>query len=285
MLVRATILYSVDPHADEFQPLTAPRLTAWGLAAWPAMGLLAALLMWIPRMLDATEEMTGAQLSTPGWIAPLSLLAIVASGLGALALLRPSPSTPRRNVVLAAIGAAMYAPVLWLLWRLWSFPLSRPYIDLPPNPDRILIRLELAGALLVMLLALRPNARRLVARCLALRTGRVQRQTILATIGAVLLTVVGDLIRLAAIPADSETLELVGMLTVLMGSILTTAAIAGATLDSWRISRAILAPSPTLEGLFEEHPEHHDSGTPDDGPDDGPDDSKVPPTGDAGLPG
>ena len=173
-----------------------------------------------------------------------------ASGIGAIALLKPSRACPRRNVYAATIGLLVYVPIIWMLSLLWRFPMVSPYIHSPPSADRISLRLAMAAALLVMLVGLRPNARRLVARCLALRTGRVQRQTILATVAAVLLTMIGDCIRLSSIPTSSESLDFIGMLTVLMGSIFLTAALIGATIDSWRIRSAILAPAPTLERLL-----------------------------------
>ena len=253
LLVRATILFSVDPHADAFQPLTAPRLTAWGIALWPAMGLLAALLAWTPRVIDFSNEALGLQWEQARWLAPACLLAVAGSGIGAIALLKPSSSCPKRNVYAAILGLLAYAPILWFLSRLWRFPMSVPYVNAHPDADRIFLRLGLEAALLVMLFGLRPNARRLVSRCLALRTGRVQRQTILATIAAVTLTAIGDLVYLASIPTSQDTLDIIGKLGVLMGSILMTAALLGATLDSWRIRGAILAPAPTLKGLFDHH--------------------------------
>jgi hypothetical protein len=258
ILVRATILHSVDPYADEFQPLTAPTLTAWGLAMWPAFGLLATLFAWSPRLIDATNQLLKQNWESPGWLPMASLIALALSGIGAIALWKPSRVCPRRNIFFATIGLLMYFPILWMLALLWDYPMASPYIDSSPSMDRILIRLCLVGFLLAMLFSLRPNARRLVARCLALRTGRVHRQTILATVAAVLLTGIGDAIRIASILTSSETLNLIGMLTVLMGSILMTAGLAGAAIASWRIRGAILAPAPTLEGLFD-HPHDNDS--------------------------
>ncbi|MCB9838844.1 MAG: hypothetical protein H6813_05855 [Phycisphaeraceae bacterium] len=258
LLVRATILHSVDPFADEFQPLTAPRLTAWGLAMWPLMGLLAALIAWLPRVIDFTNEAFGMHRAKPAWLQLACLLAVTGSALGALALLRPSRACPSRNVLAAAVGIIAYAPILWAVAQLWRYPVIAPYISAHPSADRIRHRLILAGALLVMLLGLRPNARRLVARCLALRTGRIQRQTILATVAAVLLTSIGDAFILGSISAHHETLELVGKLTVLIGSILMTVAMLGATIDAWRIRGAILAPAPTLEHLLDHHPDGAD---------------------------
>lgn len=251
ILVRATILHSVDPHADEFQPLTMPRFTAWGLAAWPAFGLLAALFAWVPRCADLIDRVTTTRWNAPGWVGMASVLCVIASGLGATTLLCPTRQCSCRRLAAAALGILAYIPIVWVFLKLWEFPLAAPYINAPPNIERLTLRLVLAAALLIMLLGLRPNARRLVARCLALRTGRVQRQTILATVAAVLLASVGDVIRIASVPARNETLELVGMLTVLMGSILMTAALLGATIDAWRIRGAILAPAPTLDRLLD----------------------------------
>lgn len=258
ILVRATILHSVDPHADEFQPLITPALTAWGLAMWPLMGLLAVLLAWIPRIIDFSNEILGVHWMKPGWLPLAMLLAVIASGLGAVALIRPSTACPSKNIAAAVLGIVAYIPIAWVLIAIVRFPMSTPYINTHPDMDRIVLRLGLSGSLLIMLLCLRPNARRLVARCLALRTGRVQRQTILATAAAVGLAAIGDLILLVSILASSEALDLVGKLVILMGSILMTAGLFGATIDSWRIRGAILEPAPSMGRLFDHHddPDH-----------------------------
>ncbi len=254
ILVRATILHSVDPHAAEFQPLTAPSITAWGLAMWPSFGLLAALLAWAPRVIDFSNELFGWHNDKPPLLATACLLAILCSWIGAFALLKPSKGCPNKAILAAAIGLLAYLPILWIMNELLRYPMRTPYINSHPDTDRITLRLWLSVSLLVMLVGIRPNARRLVARCLALRTGRVQRQTILATIAAVVLTLIGDLIYQASAPTSNDALDMIGKLTILMGSVLMTAALLGATIDAWRIRGAILAPAPTLSGLFD-HPE------------------------------
>src|SRR5690606_12139500 len=112
---------------------------------------------------------------------------------------------------------------------------------------------------LVILLALRPNARQLVARSLVLRTGRVDRQTIYATAAAVGVAMVGDCLRMIAsqLPvADRPFIGGVGTILVLVGSMLVTLALVGAAVDGWRIRRSLLTPSPSLGQLIEFRRDH-----------------------------
>jgi hypothetical protein len=102
-------------------------------------------------------------------------------------------------------------------------------------------------------LLLRPNARLLVARSLALRTGRVDRQTILAIVAAAIIAGIGEVLlgvaaRRVGVPAD--TARLAGEILVPAGWALVTLGMVGSFIDAVRISRAILMPAPTLHDVI-----------------------------------
>lgn len=256
--IRATILSRVDPEAEAFHPLPTPRLTAFGVFLWPLGALGAALFGWAPRVDDFIARATNAHsIAGASWVGWASLCGLALSALGAGGLLRPTRDTTGRWVFASLIGLLFYGPLAWCWWRI-ALLIDRanlaPYLQASPNPDRLASRLCLGASALVILLILRHNARQLVSRSLVLRTGRVGRQTVLATAAAVALTMVGDAIRLIATTLPDANRPLVagaGALLVLVGSLLVTLALVGATVDGWRIRRAILTPSPKLSELIE----------------------------------
>ncbi len=261
LAVRATILYRVDPHAEAFQPLPTPRFTAWGVALWPTGGLLAVLFAWIPRLTDIAADWLGwASRPHVVWASWASLMALGVSFIGALGIIHPTRGTSARLCVAAIVGAVAYIPLAICWWRI-DFVIDTaalaPYVQAGPNSDRIALRLCLGASALALMLSLRPAARQLVARSLVLRTGRVDRQTIYATSAAIVIAMMGDSVRLASTLLPEVNRPLVagaGTILVLVGSVLTTMAMAGGAIDGWRIRRAILTPSPSLGQLIEFRP-------------------------------
>lgn len=255
--VRAAILYLVDPEADALRPLHRPRIVAHALPLWAGAGFLAAACAWTPRLDSALRHQTGGRQSLEADWAPWAVLVFTGvSGVAALGLVHLLEGVHRRWTVAAGVAAAMYLPLLALLWHLY-FRIDpvrpAPYLGNADDAARLLTRLGISACLVVILLGLRPNARLLVARCLALRTGRVDRQTILATVGAVGVMALGDLLRLGALalPAGSRGLaDLSGGVLIFAGSALFTVALAGATIDTARIRRSILMPSPSIREVL-----------------------------------
>ncbi len=261
ILVRATILYRVDPHAEAFRPLPTPLLTAWGVALWPIGALIAVLFAWAPRVADIAAYAFGWT-TRPDlhWTTLVSLAALGISFVGALGMVRPTRHGPAWTNFTAAIGLLSFVPLAWCWWRIGAVVDATslaPYVQAGPNMQRLSLRICLGVCALVVLLGLRPNARQLVARSLVLRTGRVGRQTIYATAAAVAIAMVGDGVRMAStmVPAiNQDLLAGAGTILVLVGSILTTMAIAGGALDGWRIRKAIITPSPSLGQIIEFRP-------------------------------
>lgn len=261
--VRATILYTVDPEAEEFRPLNGRRLVAVSLVLWSVAALTASLFAWVPRIADLIGR---SAIHTPetGWARSGLLICAAASGLAMIGLVRPIRSMPLRKSIFAFLALAAYAPLIWAMSRILYRidPISgAPYIQSDPDPVRLSMRLLMGACLVTILLGFRPNARDLVRRSLAIRTGRVDRQTILAMVAAVLLAATGDALRLISIglgPVEGSFVQVIGTFVVTVGSLFLTLGMLGAVIDCWRISRSILIPSPTLRQIIarEDEPTH-----------------------------
>lgn len=253
--VRAAILYQVDPEAEEFQPLRSPRATAAGLVAWSGAGLGAILAVWWLRLTDVLQEWTGW--SVPyAWAPWIALLLGILSGLSVATLVRPTRGAHKRETLAALLGWMAYLPLIWAFWQIQMIDAAapRPYLRSMVMPERIWFRLVMDAMLVVIFLGLRPNLRGLVRRSLAMRTGRVDRQTLLAMVGAVIVAAAGDLIRLLSEGAGEHIGELwrgIGSILVLMGSLFLTLGMITGVIDSWRIGRVILMPAPTLRQVLE----------------------------------
>jgi hypothetical protein len=253
--VRATILYQVDPYAEEFRPIVHRRTVAAGLVLWSASALAAAVACWMLRASDVLYVwgISGGALHRASWVV---LAAAMLSGIGSLGLIRPVPGTPFKHILQALVGSATYVPLIWALWRmhLELDPIrSAPYFAGSPQTDRILLRFVASASIIIILLGVRPNARDLVKRCMVMRTGRVDRQTILGMAAVVGLTMAGDGLRLAgpsATWADPQIMDLAGTVVIAIGSAMLTLGLVGALLDSWRIARAVLIPAPSLRHVI-----------------------------------
>ncbi len=266
-LVRATILYTVDPQAEEFRPLLMPRITAWSVAAWSMFSLIAILAAWWIRLADGAQAALGFHLSATGawWIL------IVAPGLAGLSLIgmiRPTGGAKWSASIAACIAALAHIPLVMLLLQLhaWDVAHASPYFGWTPaahTPDqggREIIRLGIGVCMVAIILGVRPNARELVRRSLAMRTGRVDRQTLLAVTAAIALAACGDGLRLLSghVSADlAPIIRGVGTVLVAIGLTFTTLGAASALIDSWRIRGVILLPSPTLHEVLGPPPTDH----------------------------
>lgn len=259
-LVRATILYTVDPEAEEFRPMLTPRLTAWSIALWPVFGLLAAVAGWWVRIADGVRRMFGffVDASIAQWVCVGSA---AASGLALVGMLRPTAKAPWKCTLWALLAMAAYGPLVVLLMMLntWDRAHASPYFAWTPTTatadlsHREWIRLGIGVCLATIFLAIRPNARELVRRSLAMRTGRVDRQTLLALAGAVTVAACGDVLRLLS-PHLPDTAAAVlgnlGTVMVAVGSLFMTLGIASLIIDSWRIRSVILLPAPSLHEVL-----------------------------------
>ncbi|MGE3109093.1 MAG: hypothetical protein AB7G11_09725 [Phycisphaerales bacterium] len=246
--VRATILAMVDPLARELRPIHRPGLVAAALAAWGFFAFVAACISWLAYV---------PGLAGLDWRIPL-LVAGGLSGVGALCFVRPHDAIPARGTVFAALGVLAYVPLLYLAGQLagprWIFSeMHYPPASIEPDSNRLVLRLVFDATLGAMLALLRPNARLLVARSLAMRTGRVDRQTIRAMILTVGVTAIGDALQLLAphfLGVVGDTIEMIGVVLVVAGSLLLTIGALGLMVDSIRIARTIVAGTPDLAAII-----------------------------------
>lgn len=253
--VRATILAMVDPLAKELRPIQRPRLVAAGLITWGVCSFAAILLSWFPYV--------------PGLAGSDWRLLVVAAGMmsaiGAFSFVRPHADIPASAKFAALLSVLLYVPALALVWEIagprWIVrPLAYPPESIEPSSARIYLRLALSGVLAGMLFLLRPNARLLVARSLALRTGRVDRQTIRAVALTLFAVALGDILLLISsrfLGVVADTIHMAGIILVIAGSALVTLGALGIMIDSLRIARSILVPTPSLAKLIHgpDHPE------------------------------
>src|SRR5690606_18351368 len=163
--------------------------------------------------------------------------------------------------ILAAAGVVLYAPLAWLVWQVTSwgwtggqsaiFPFVAMFAhERSPTMERLLVCVLVA----TISVLLRPNARLLVARSLALRTGRVDRQTILAIVAAAAIAALGEVslgVARATHGTVADTARLAGQILVPAGWALVTLGMVGSLIDAVRIARSILMPAPTLGQVIE----------------------------------
>lgn len=261
--VRAAILAMVDPFADELRPIRHRWLVAGGLMLWSVAGLVAVLVAWFVVISGATQSFNNNLAWPVPWQSVTLCVAgsVWLSGLGALAMVRPHAGLGRNNVLLAVMACMAYAPAGYIAMHLVDRTAQRAMLvnaDWWSGPtDRIVLRFAFCLLLLVILVGLRPNARALVARSLAIRQGRVDRQTMLVMAGVVGVVMVSDLLgvaasRLAVAGAWAETLRTFATAGMLVGSLLFSIGVGGAVLDCVRIARAVLSPLPGPRQVFAE---------------------------------
>lgn len=244
--VKGTLLAVIDPRARELRPIDWPRVRAAGLMMWGGAGLAAALLIWLLRV----EEIAGSlnvQLPSDwarAWIPALVMM----SGLGALTMVRPHGGIPAWQVGMAALGAAMYVPLAYVTWRIHGVldaAHAGVYFGVAgPDPRRTELRLITAGLMAVVVLGLRGNARLYVGRSLLMRTGRVDRQTLLGLVAALAVGVVGDLIHLSATDSwgGPTTAGTVGTFLIGVSGVLVTLGLVGVAIDCYRLMPVIMSP-------------------------------------------
>lgn len=245
--MRGTLLAVVDPHARELQPIDHPRLTAIGVMVWGIAGLLAALAIWMLR-LDEIGSNLDVGVSVE-WVRSWAPVFVAISGLGAIAMVRPHRMIPGWQIATAAMGVAMYIPLTYVTWRIhWAIDGGHASVyfgQVGPDPERTDLRLLTAVLLVAVILGVRANARLLVARSLLMRTGRVDRQTLLGLVAAVGVGVIGDMIHKFFVEPGmgrENTAVTIGTFLIGVGGLLFTLGLVGVVVDCYRLIPVILSP-------------------------------------------
>jgi len=265
--VRATILAVVDPLADELQPITYPRLVALGLVTWVLAGMSGVLLCWRPAIGVLLGLWSDARVPpVPHWWDELVATLLCFCAVGSIALWRPQAGLRIWMSALAVLATLLHIPLIMLvragidraattqirtLAEIWgdAGPTS-PAAGLSASIGRICIAL-----LLISLLAsIRPVAIALIARSLAIRLGRVDRQTVLAMTAALFAAILGDLLGLLGThlspDPSADFLQNLGFVMLLGGASLFTLGLIGASIDFIRVARTILSPSPSARQVL-----------------------------------
>lgn len=252
MSIRGTILAKIDPHASELQPIAYPRLIALGLLLWPFAALVAAVGLWWLRVAELAGRNPGV------WATDVVVFSTLTSGLGACALIRPHAQIPVDGVVRAVFGVLLYLPLALAFYVVLNRldPVSAsPFVAAGQlSPGRSAVRLICDLLLMLIIACLRPNARIFVHRSMLLRSGKVDRQTMLAMVGALCIIAVGDLAHLAGaqLGGGSEQIaQVIGTVFIAVGSMFFTLGIVGMLVDCFRIAPAVLSPPISLESVAE----------------------------------
>jgi len=249
MRIATSILAIVDPRAREFEPIRNPKWVAFGLLTWSIAALLAAACVWtlraaeLPALGNNPHLLSEASVRT---LAGIGVVCVLASGVGAISLVRPTKRMSPMGSRLALLGVVLYVPLaatFWILHGQLDVSLASPYFARLPDAERVLVRAVELLLIAGIMLSLRTNARTLAARSAILRTGRVDRQTMYAVAVTAGLGVLGDLIRLWATESNGavgQVLSIAGTTLVVIASALLTMGMAGAAIDCARIARALL---------------------------------------------
>lgn len=253
--LRTTILYRVDPEADAFQPIRFRRAVAAALVIWPGASLLAIGCLWVARGGELLRAL-GIGVEVERTVLAWTVLASCVLSAGALAMLvRPFRTLAWWRTLCVVIGVLCYYPIAFSVLRMLEID------GVHPDPftryttaDRWAWRLLLGAGMVGVFLGFRPVARELVKRSLALRTGRVDRQTLLAMAAATLLGMVGDVIRLSSGSLGmmgEEAWIVLSSILILVGSGFVTIGMVACMVDGWRIGKSVLLPSPSARAVLD----------------------------------
>lgn len=245
--VRATLLAVVDPLASELQPLSSPRLTAWGVLMWGVTPVVACVACWVIRSVEVLSRSTALLDRVEAWRVVVPLMAAL-SGLGSLVLIRPHARIPMASRMQAMFGVLSYVALVPVIWA--EFVVERPLptggaLTAPVGMWAVWGLVE-CGLLILALVLLRPNARALAKRSLLMRSGQADRQTMRSVAAVLSLCVVGYACGLLAgeqIGAGADTARTVGGLVLAAGWLLFSIGMAGIAVDCWRLF-AVIADQP-----------------------------------------
>lgn len=271
--VRATLLAVVDPLAEELRPIDRPGAVAGGLLVWVGGFCVAGLLAgWGVIRQVVVGWGGGAVGSAPAWLAWSVCAAVLIAGAGAALITRPHSHVPRGYTAAAWVAVVLHLPLAVIgetLCRLHAVPsgglagvgrsgdsmIGPLALVWEPSPDRSALRTFAGIAGLLIIVCVRPVTRVLVARSLAIRTGRVDRQTLMATAAAIVVVMFGDLLGLLAKSLRggglaSEWMLLTALTLLAFGALLLSIGLVGSLIDAVRIARAIIRPGPSLNEVI-----------------------------------
>lgn len=239
--VLATVLAVVDPYASELRPIRLARLVATGLVVWAVAAFLATLVIWADQAPRGLVPF-GVELRSPHWLGAMSTGLIVVSGVASLVLIRPHGGLRAISIAMAAGGGVLYAPIAWLHWRIHAV-VDR--VGESFEGERLVLRALVALLAAGVIMLLRANARTLAARSLVMRTGRVDRQSLLPLAASLIGITIVDLLAFVAMDVTARVQDLVLLangLVVAAAGVLFTLGLWGIVLDTVRLWPVIARP-------------------------------------------
>lgn len=255
--VRATILGIVDPHADELTPLTRPRLTGVGLLMWSFGAMIAVLMVWLLRGAEVLRDL-GVSTWVPGFFAWVGLGGLLVSMVGAATLIRPHPSVTRREAFRCSVGVSLYAALILVYEAIYlGHDAIAPSPLLAPGGDpigRSVLRVALFMLVAGIVWGVRPAAVGLATRSVIVRTGRVDRQSLVAVLASLGIATLGDLLAISSrfTPASvGDVASLVSVVVISLGSVLFTVGMVNVCIDTVRLFPVIVRPGVGLGDIFE----------------------------------
>ena len=255
--VRATILGIVDPHADELIPLFKPRLTAIGLNLWSIGAMIAVLMVWVMRTAEVLREFAGIAW-TPALAQWIGLGGLMLSMIGAITLIRPHRQISRMEAIRTALGVSMYVPLMIVYNAIYlGYDAISPSPMLDPGSsaiERSVLRIAIFVLVAAIIWSTRPQAVGLAVRSVVVRTGRVDRQSLMAVLASLGVAAVGDVIHVLGSLVSfgfDDVLSIVAIVVIALGSALFTAGMANICLDTLRLYPILKRPGVGLSDIFE----------------------------------
>ena len=255
--VRATILGVVDPKAHELTPLYRPALTGAGLIAWSVGAWLAVVSVALMRGAEILRVLFSVSW-WPGWAPFVGTLGLIVSGFGAVVLIRPHARVTRFGAVRAACGVAAYIPLTLIYFDVYARrDRLSPAPFLQPGPlefERAMLRLGMFLFVAVVILGLREHGRNLATRSVVVRTGRVDRQSMMALLASFAVAAGGDALHVLSAALTNGVADLtitVGTVLLSVGSVLVVVGVSNVVLDTWRLWPVIVRPGVGLGDVLE----------------------------------
>ncbi|MGV6813780.1 MAG: hypothetical protein ACWA5W_02080 [Phycisphaerales bacterium] len=179
-------------------------------------------------------------------------------------MIRPHRSIKRLEAIRAAIGVSLYAPLILVYSELYlgiglnsGLGISLGNDSIGKSVLRILLFVMTAG----IVWALRPAAVGLAIRSVVVRTGRVDRQSLLAVLGAMGIGALGDVVHLITLALSRgmlhEALSMGSMVLLALGSVLFTLGLANICIDTLRLYPVLIRPGVGIGDIFETNQERN----------------------------
>ncbi len=255
--VRATILGIVDPHADELVPLSAPRMVALGLNAWSFGAIVAVAMIWVLRGSEVLNDVLGTAWS-PIFVPWVGIGGLVVSMLGGATMIRPHRRVPRVEVIRSALGVSLYAPLILVYSTIYlGYDTMSPSPLLDPGESslsRSILRVMLFVCVAGIVWGLRPQALGLAVRSVVVRTGRVDRQSLIAVLASLGIAAIGDLIHIVSTFIAfgfEDVLSMISVVVIALGSVLFSVGMVNICIDTVRLYPVLVRPGVGLSDIFE----------------------------------